>query len=115
MSGESKLFGDNLSQVVGTSFIGKTGLALSMTDTAPINIHLIVSGQIVDSFFVDQYRVNVYNDKKTSFEKIGDSITRTTLERTIAAQSGYTINPGIYFTSGVVVTNVSFAPTSPQS
>ena len=59
-----------MAQISGTAYIGKTGLALSMTDTASIYIQLSISGQIVDSFVVDQYRVNKYNDKKTSFEKV---------------------------------------------
>jgi hypothetical protein len=71
LSGESKIFGDNLSQVSGNRFIGKTGLAFNILDTAAINIQLTISGQMVDSFLVDQYRVNLYNDKKTSFEKVG--------------------------------------------
>ena len=68
--GESKIFGDSLVQISGSQFIAKTGLGLSITDTAAINIQMIISGQIEDSFVVDQYRVNKYNDKKTSFEKV---------------------------------------------
>ena len=109
LSGESKLFGDGIGQVSGTQYIGKTGLALNLTDTAPMNIQLIVSGQIVDSFLVDEYRVNAYNDKKTSFEKVGLIPTRVQSDRVAYAQSGYTINPGVYFTTGTVV-DVSFPP-----
>lgn len=74
-----------------------------------MNIQLIVSGQIVDSFLVDEYRVNAYNDKKTSFEKVGLIPTRVQSDRVAYAQSGYTINPGVYFTTGTVV-DVSFPP-----
>lgn len=81
-----------------------------MTDTAAINIYLIVSGQIEDSFLVDQYRVNKYNDKKTSFEKVAEISTRVQSDRIAHAQSGYTINPGIYFGTGIFVSNVSIAP-----
>jgi len=70
ISGESKIFGDNLSQVSGNRFIGKTGLSLNLIDTVAINIQLLISGQMEDNFLVDQYRVNQYNNKKTSFEKI---------------------------------------------
>ena len=110
LSGESKLFGDSIGQVSGTQYIGKTGLALNLTDTSPINIQLIVSGQIVDSFLVDEYRVNAYNDKKTSFEKVGLVPTWVQSDRVAYAQSGYTINPGVYFRTGTVV-DVSFPPT----
>ncbi|MEI7919131.1 MAG: hypothetical protein WCH65_02755 [bacterium] len=94
LSGESKLFGDTLSQVSGTQYIAKTGLALNLTDTAAINIQLIVSGQVEDVFLVDQYRVNKYNDKKTSFEKIGPIPTR--VQNPINNQTGYIITPGRY-------------------
>ena len=110
LSGESKIFGDTLVQLSWTSFVGKTGLGLSMTDTAAINIYLIVSGQIEDSFLVDHYRVNKYNDKKTSFEKVAEISTRVQSDRIAHAQSGYTINPGIYFGTGIFVSNVSIAP-----
>jgi len=107
LSGQSKIFGDNLSQISGNRFIGKTGLALNLIDTAPINIQIVVSGQMEDSFLVDQYRINLYNDKKTSFEKIGGVPTRVQIIAN--AQSGYIINPGIYANTGNV-TNVSFPP-----
>jgi len=81
-----------------------------MTDTSPINIQLIISGQIEDNFIVDQYRVNLYNDKKTSFERIGDTITRVQKDHIANAQSGYLINPGMYFSSGTLGTDVSFSP-----
>lgn len=110
LSGESKIFGDALAQISWNSFIGKTGLALSMTDTAAIVIQLIVSGQIADDFTVDQYRVNKYNDKKTAFEKVAEVSTRVHSDRIAHAQSGYTINPGIYFTTGMITGNVSFPP-----
>lgn len=93
LSGESKIFGDILAQVSGTSFIGKTGLALNLTDTAPISVYLSISGQREDEFLVDSYRVNLYNDKKTSFEKIAGIPTRTSSGSVMNAQSGYTINP----------------------
>jgi hypothetical protein len=94
---ESRIFGDNLAQISGSSFIGKTGLAFNITDTASINIQLSISGQIVDNFIVDQFLVNAYNDKKTSFEKHGESITGVTVDRIVNAQVGYIINPGKYF------------------
>lgn len=110
LAGESKLFGDNIIQISGSQFIAKTGLAFNILDTAPINIQLFISGYMEDNFLVDQYRVNQYNDKKTSFEKVGWVSTRVQSDRTINAQSGYTINPGTYFGSGTV-TNVSFPLT----
>ncbi len=110
LSGESKIFGDNLSQVSGNRFVGKTGLWLSLIDTAAINIQLSISGQVEDSFLVDQYRVNLYNDKKTSFEKVAWVSTRVQTGRVVNAQSGIIINPGVYFRTGNV-TNVSFLPT----
>jgi len=109
LSGESKIFGDNLSQISGSQFIGKTGLSLNLIDTAPINIQLNISGQIADSFLVDQYRVNLYNDKKTSFEKVAWIPTWVQTNRVVNAQSGNMINPGVYFRTGSV-TNVSFPP-----
>ena len=107
LSGESKIFGDILAQISWTSFVGKTGLALSIADTAAIQIQLVISGQIVDSFSVDQYWVNKYNDKKISFEKVGETPTRVQSNRITQAQSGYTINPGKYFGTGINVSNVS--------
>jgi hypothetical protein len=83
-------------------------LALSIADTAAIQIQLVISGQIVDSFSVDQYWVNKYNDKKTSFEKVGEIPTRVQSNRITQAQSGYTINPGKYFGTGINISNVSF-------
>jgi len=111
LSGESKIFGDTLVQISGSSFIGKTGLALSMTDTAPIHIQLLISGQIDDNFLVDQYRVNKYNDKKTSFEKVGEIPTWVQTDRIVNAQAGYTINPGMYFSTGTVTGDVSVSPS----
>ena len=110
LSGESKIFGDSLVQISGSTFIGKTGLALSMTDTATISIQLIISGQLEDSFVVDQYRVNKYNDKKTSFEKVGITLTRVQTGRIANTHSGYTINPGMYFATGTNVVDVSISP-----
>jgi hypothetical protein len=110
LSGESKLFGDTLTQISGNVSIGKTGLALSMTDTAAVRIHLLISGQIEDSFLVDQYRVNKYNDKKTSFERVAEVPTRVQTNRITHAQLGYSINPGTYFTTGVISNNVSLPP-----
>lgn len=109
-SGESKIFGDNWAQISGTSFIGKTGLSLSITDTASIAIRILISGQIVDSLLVDEYRVNKYNDKKTSFEKVGGITTRVQADRKANMQSGYTGNPGIYFSTGVDIIDVSIPP-----
>jgi len=108
LSGESKVFGDNLSQISET--LGKTWLAFNILDTTAINIQLFISGQREDSFLVDQYWVNLYNDKKTSFEKVAEISTRVQWDRIAYAQSGYTINPGMYFATGNV-TNVSFPPT----
>lgn len=108
---ESKIFGDTLAQISWISFVGKTGLGLSIVDTAQISLQMMISGQIEDSFFVDQYRVNKYNDKKTSFEKIGNISTWVQPDRVTNAQSGYIINPGIYLETGINITNVSFAPT----
>lgn len=81
-----------------------------MTDTETINLHLLISGQIVDSLFVDSYRANKYNDKKTSFEKLGEVATRVQTDRRANMQSGYTINPGMYFTAGNNITDVSVPP-----
>jgi hypothetical protein len=110
LSGESKIFGDNLSQVSGNRFIGKTGLAFNILDTAAINIQLLISGQMEDSFIVDQYWVDLYNDRKTSFEKVAGIPTRAQTGRVVNAQSGIIINPGMYFTIGNS-TNVSFPPS----
>ena len=110
LSGESKIFGDNLSQVSGNRFIGKTGLAFNILDTAAINIQIFISGQIEDSFMVDQYRVNVYNDRKTSFEKVAGISTRVQTGRVVNAQGGNTINPGVYFRTGNS-SNVTFPPS----
>lgn len=110
LSGESKIFGDNLSQVSGNWFIGKTGLAFNILDTAAINIQILMSGQMEDSFIVDQYRVNLYNDKKTSFEKVAGITTRVQTGRVVNTQSGNTINPGVYFRTGNP-SNVSFPPS----
>ena len=107
ISGESKIFGDNLSQVSGNRFIGKTGLSLNLIDTVAINIQLLISGQMEDNFLVDQYRVNQYNNKKTSFEKISWISTRVQTGRVVNAQSGIVVNPGVYFRTGNF-TNVSF-------
>lgn len=93
LPGQSKVFGDTLSQVSGNRFIGKTGLSLNLIDTAPINIQLIVSGEMEDQFLVDQYRVNLYNDRKTSFEKVGGIPTRTASGRVANVLSGYIANP----------------------
>ena len=108
--GESKLFGDNMSQVSAYQYIAKTGLALNLTDTAAINIQLLLSGQIEDVFVVDQYRVNKYNDKKTSFEKVGTTVTPVVSDRIVNAQSGYIVSPGKYFPTGTIVADVTFAP-----
>jgi len=63
----------------------------------PITAYLFFSGQLFDSFIVDQNQVNVYNDKKTSFEKIGTIIVPVVSERVRNALSGYIINPGVLF------------------
>jgi hypothetical protein len=102
-AGESKVFGDTMSQISNPSCIGKTGLALNMTDTSSITIQLIISGQIEDSFVVDQSLVNFYNDKKTSFEKFGEHITGVDIDRVVNAQDGYIINPGKYFVPETII------------
>ncbi|MEI6672478.1 MAG: hypothetical protein WCL02_03875 [bacterium] len=99
LSGESKIFGDTLAMVSGTLFIGKTGLALNIIDTEAINIQMSVSGQVQDTFTVDQIQVALYNDKKTSFEKVYGLVLPVHAERITNALSGYTINPGIYIAS----------------
>lgn len=109
LSWQSKIFGDTLSQISGNRFVGKTWLSLNLIDTAPINIQLNLSGQVVDEFLVDPYRVDQYNDKKTSFEKVNNIPTRVQTGRVANALSGYTINPGIYGGSGTP-TNVAFPP-----
>lgn len=95
--GESKIFGDNLLMILGTSFIGKTGLAFNILDTAAINIQILISGQMEDDFVVDQYLVGEYNDKKTSLERFGNGITWVQVDRVANTLSGYLINPGMYF------------------
>lgn len=111
LAGESKIFGDTLSQVSGNRFVGKTGLSLNLIDTAPIVIQLTVSGQVKDEFLVDQYWVEVYNDKKTSFEKIGTLSTRVTTGRTRNALSGYIMNPWVITVGENELTDVSYPPT----
>ena len=111
LSGTSKIFGDTLAQISGNQYIGKTWLAFSIADTATISVQIIISGKIEDSFVVDQYRVDMYNDKKTSFEKVGEIPTWVQSDRIANAQSGFTINPGIYGRTGTNISNVSFAPT----
>ncbi len=113
LSGESKIFGDTLSQISGNPCIGKTGLSLSIGDTTSMRIQILVSGQVEDSFIVDEWRVNKYNDKKTSFEKVGEVSTRTSSGRIANAQSGYIINPGVYFRTGDDSIDVSFPPGQP--
>lgn len=108
--GESKIFGDNVSQVSWNYFVGKTGLSLNLIDTSPIYIQLSISGQLEDSFLVDQYWVDEYNDKKTSFEKIAWISTRVQTARVANALSGYTINPWVYSVMGNTSTDVSFPP-----
>jgi len=95
-----------------TSFIGKTGLAFNILDTTAISIRLLISGQIEDSFVVDQYRVNEYNDKKTSFEKFGNDVTWVQVDRVANALSGYLINPGIYFGTKVNIGDIPIPPPS---
>lgn len=99
ISGESKIFGDTLSMISGTSYIGKTGLALNIIDTTAIDIQMSISGQLQDTFAVDQVQVNLYNDKKTSFEKVYGLVLPVRPERVSNALSGYSINPGIYIAS----------------
>ena len=109
LPGESKIFGDTLSQVSGNRFVSKTGLSLNLIDTAPIMIQLLISGQVEDEFLVDAYWVNQYNDKKTSFEKIGGISTR--VQHSINALSWYTINPWVHTINGNAITDVSYPPT----
>ncbi len=111
LPGQAKIFGDTLSQISGNRFVGKTGLSLNLIDTVPINISLIISGQKADEFLVDTYRVNFYNDKKTSFEKIGGISTRVEISRVVNALSGYIINPWVYTAIGNASINVSYPPT----
>lgn len=109
LSGESKIFGDNLSQISGNWCIGKTGLSLNLIDTAPIYIQLLISGQREDIFLVDQYWVDFYNDKKTSFEKVNWISTR--VKTPINNQTGYTINPWGVTTTEDSLIDVSFPPS----
>lgn len=109
LAGESKIFGDNLSQILENWCFGKTGLSLNLIDTAAINIQLFISGQRVDIFLVDVYWVNFYNDKKTSFEKVGWISTR--VKTSINNKSGYIINPWVVTVSENIVTDVSFPPS----
>jgi len=110
-SEQSKIFGDIIGQISWNVWIEKTGLSLNFIDTDAINIQLLLSGQVEDNFMVDPYRVNKYNDKKTAFEKIDGMPTRVTSDRTVNALSWYIINPGIYFRTGMNITNVSLSPS----
>ena len=96
-----------MAQISTRTVVSKTGLGLSMIDTAPLNLTMTLSGQVVDTFNIHEYWVQQYNDKKTSFEKIGNIATAVTIERVIHAQSGYRINPGVYFLTGMILENVS--------
>jgi hypothetical protein len=81
-----------------------------MIDTAAIDIQIFISGQIADSFVVDQYRVNQYNDQKTSLERVGNVSTRVQSGRVVNAHSGYIINPGRYRAMGENIVDVSLPP-----
>ena len=96
LSGASTIFGDQCVMCSWVWFIGKTGLALNIADTAAIDILMTISGQAQERFAVDQVQVNGENDKKTSFELIDGSIVPVISGRVVNALSGYHINPGTY-------------------
>jgi len=95
--GTSKILWDNGDILIDKNYIIRSWLALSISDTSNIDIHLLYSWTEIDSFFVESSLVNNLNDKKTSFEKLyssGDLIISPTLsDRTFNAVSWNIANP----------------------
>ncbi len=74
-------------------------------DTWEINLDLIRSWQILDTFYVHETQVNYYDQAETSFEKIGSDSSRTTTVVWLNRDRYYDINrwiaanPTTYFTT----------------
>lgn len=100
----SRIFGDNILQIVDTMYIQKTGLAMSMTDTAPLNLSLWFSGSLLDTFQVDSMTVSSLPNKY-GFEKIIIDwiyyITGTSPQRVSNISGDWIANPWIVYTMNI--------------
>lgn len=81
---------------------------LSISDTQPINIEIIVSWTIIDNFYIDQSLVSDTNNKKTSFSKYIDTNNTfiSQIEQNFNIQDWYIWNPWKVFEE-------SFIPPQP--
>lgn len=73
---------------------------MGFTDTKELSISLLRSGQLGDYFHAETGMVLLYNDKKTSLERIwsGDvaHVVGTTKERQLNVLPAYLANPGSF-------------------
>lgn len=100
-SGESMLFWDNLSMVISQEKVLKNDLGLSIYDTRAIDISLIWSWTVLDTFQVDEASVDQANNTQTSFQRFSDTheIFMTSWAYRSNVETGYIANPWMIFTS----------------
>lgn len=94
---QSLVLWDNCLMISDLAIIYKTWLAMSISDTNPINIYLFHSWVELDRFIVDSNLVSQYNNTNTSFEKVLSNsiltVTWTTLDRAQNVIVWYIANP----------------------
>lgn len=91
------LFWDTFTNIIDRSYIARENLAFSISDTKAMDIKLIYSGSILDSFVSDTGTVDGISDF-SSLEKIPPTnlISKTSLDRKYNVTGSRIANPGLY-------------------
>ena len=91
------LFWDTFTNIIDRSYIARENLSFSISDSKYMDIKLIYSGSILDSFTADTGTVDGISDY-SSLEKIppSNSISKTTSDRKYNVTSSRIANPGLY-------------------
>ncbi|HKL44353.1 MAG TPA: thermonuclease family protein, partial [Candidatus Absconditabacterales bacterium] len=114
-AGISKVFANNLYSMFQTGENIQIISGAIDFDTGAIDLELVRSGQVLDTFYAHQTQVQYYDDAQTSFEKIGSDSSRTTTVVGLSRDRYYNINRGIaanpttYFTTGENLIDVTQA------
>lgn len=91
------LFWDTFTNIIDRSYIARENLAFSISDSKAMNIKLIYSGSILDTFTADTSTVDGISDY-SSLEKTPPTnlISKTTSDRKYNVTSSRIANPGLF-------------------
>jgi len=110
-TGQSVIISQQEYFFVDQSVVILSGVMLTLQDETAITLSLIYSWNIIDTFQVQDSFVQIYNDQKTSFEKVkynSEIITTISTEsRNFNIISGYIANPWTTYFVWESVVNVS--------